>query len=90
MLTKQSTNALFFGDPKVQFAVTSFDEVISLSKASIGNGGNAAPTGDLGGFPEFGVATGDDSLISLLADSPPMSGAVLFQTNANAASAGMY
>lgn len=89
-LTKQSTNAAFFGDPKVQFVVASTDEVISLSNASLENSDLAAPTGGLGDFPEVGVVTGDDSLIPLLAQSPPIAGAVLLQTNANAAHAGMY
>ncbi len=89
-LSKQSTNALFFGDPKIQFLVTAFDEVISLSESSIENSSLAAQTGGLGDFPEVEVAAGDDSLISLLTSSPPESGAVLFQTNANAARAGMY
>lgn len=88
--TKQSTNAAFFGDPKLQFLAASVDEVINLLESSIENSILAAPTGDLGGFPAFAVTTGDDQLIPTLASSPPTSGAVLLQTNANAARAGMY
>jgi hypothetical protein len=87
---KESTNAIAFGDFRKAFLVEAFDEVISLSKASIGNSNNAAPTGGLDGFPEFAVVSQSDHLIGTMAGSPPTSGTALFQASTNAAPAGLF